>query len=344
MRGRSGFGAWVAIVVGVLVALASEHARAQPSDESIVRSTLGRELLAQADPSSRLAGTLLLADAADPGAPLGADFLRAEDVFAALRAGSRDPEVLWVAATRCPFAPTVCDAEGAVAQLVAVAPDDGAHQALAALAAIDARDTNALRRALDGMAAARRFDLRAHGVFATLLDALERRPLDPRWTRLAAERLGVEPANVDPELARLVTASELGFATGFPPLGALADWCVSPAARAAGLRANCARAMNALARRAGTVHEARIGHVASVRLSGRAQDRGGHAERHAALAVLSDTARAPNAVPSLALVRDDLRRLRTAVDEIDWLSANALARGGRAQVAAQAVPRPTRRD
>jgi hypothetical protein len=331
--------------LAAVIAIAAPVAAASPeSARTALRLELADELLARADAESRLAGALLLAEAdALSGAP-GMNFLRAENAFERLRAGSRDPRVLWIAATACPFAPSVCDAEGARAGLRAHDGDNGAAWLVAAIAALDAGDDAALAQALAGIGASPRFDLRSQSLVHPIHAALRPLTHDARWQAWAAELLQTESARVDGGLAALVLSAEFGLAVAFPDVGRLAGWCVSPAARVAGQRRACERAMAAMAANASTVLEARIGHAAAARLTSDQRRRAAHARGYESLSWLAVAARgAPAREPEA--VRAELARLMVAPSELSWLRANVAARGLRElPPSLPATPRVARRD
>jgi hypothetical protein len=319
---------------------------AAPSDveRAALRVELAHDLLARTDAESRLAGALLLAEAdALSGAP-GMNFLRAEDAFERLRAGSRDPRVLWAAATACPFAPSVCDADGARALLRQHDAGNGAAWLVSALAALDADDDAMLAQALAGMASAPRFDLRTQALVHPIHAALRPLTRDPRWQAWAAELLQVDVARVDGGLAALVLSAEFGLAVAFPDVGRLAGWCVSSAARVAGQRRACERAMAAMAANASTVLEARIGHAAAARLTSDQRRRAAYARGYESLSWLAVAARGTPAREPEA-VRAELARLMVAPSELAWLRANVAARGLRElPPSLPTTPRVARRD
>jgi hypothetical protein len=243
-----------------------------------------------------------------------------------VRAGTDDPWVLWMAATACPFTPSVCDAEGARAGLRAHDSGNGAAWLVAALAARDAGDDAALAQALAGIGAAARFDLRSQSLVHPIHAALRPRSNDARWRAWAAELLQADLARVDGGLAALVLSAEFGLSMVFPEVGRLAGWCISPAARAAGQRRACERAMAAMASNASTVLEARIGHAAAAQLSGDRRRRAAYARGYESLSWLAVAARgAPAREPEA--VRAELLRLLVAPTELAWLRANVEARG-----------------
>jgi hypothetical protein len=332
-------------VLAMAAAVASPLMAASPeAQRAALRVELAHDLLARRDAESRLAGALLLAEADDfSGAP-SLHFLHAEDAFERVRAGSRDPKVLWVAATACPFAPAVCDAEGARAGLIAHDGGNGAAWLVAAVAALEAGDHAALSQALAGIGASPRFDLRTQALVHPIHAALRSRSNDLRWRAWAADLLQADVARVDGGLAALALSAEFGLSVVFPDVGRLAGWCVSPAARAAGQRRACERAMAAMAANASTVLEARIGHAAAAQLTSDQRRRAAHARGYETLSWLAVAARGTPAREPEA-VRAELARLLVAPTELSWLRANVAARGLRElPQALSATPRVARRD
>jgi hypothetical protein len=304
---------------------------ASPSiDRAALRAELAADLLARDDARSKLAGASVLAQESGLEGAVSLRYVQGENAFARLRHGSHDPRVLWVAAAACPYADEVCEPLAAREALLEAEPDNGANWLLAGIAAIEQGDVAAAHRAVDGMARARRFDLRTTLLLRPLHDALRARSDDPRWRQYAAEVLGVDAARVDGGLAALVLAAEYGLAVDFPAVATLADWCAGAQARAAGLRGRCERALLNMARHASTAHEAMLGYAAAARIAGAPQRRVDYLNRAKALAWLAGEARSRSVAEGLDAVRGDLARLVAAPSELAWMRANIEARGLRA--------------
>lgn len=127
-------------------------------------SDAARMLAASADPLSQLVAAEILAEV--PGersgpharAAIAATAAEGRATYARLRAGSRDFLVLWLAATDCRFGDALCDADGAIDDLLRLQPSNAAPWLLALDRAVRRKDATGIDEALGGIAGAQRYD------------------------------------------------------------------------------------------------------------------------------------------------------------------------------------------
>lgn len=197
----------------------AEAAAREQAGEAFVRDLVAA-LRARPEPRFQLAAAVLLVQSTRDGRAEG------EALFARIRAGSDDPAVLHVAAGRCPFEATVCDADGALDALLARDPRD-AEAIFRALDRAQRRgDTDgfdtwlamlpAARFGEGGMLAANRAWTE---VYALLRD-------DPRLPMIAGS-LAVDARPLPPDLAIGVAALGRALAVPFVGRDALSSGCVA---------------------------------------------------------------------------------------------------------------------
>jgi hypothetical protein len=273
----SRFGYVVALVLP-LFAFAESNPRAELGVQKQLRKefnlALSQRLESSPEPRMQLAVAILSADPAawnatadERSAPerRGSD---AQARFLAVRQGSRDPLVLRFAAGSCRFDAVVCDADGAIAQLLRDEPRNVENLFLALARADDRDDASEVARLVGMLAQADHADGGYREAFRWWTDIYRLRADDPRL-RAAAGYSAEQARSVTPALA--IGTLALGHALAAPVLGrgVLQRECHvdSTTAAAASRLAEC-RQIGQLLREVGAIQiDRRAGYLISWRVA-----------------------------------------------------------------------------